>query len=173
MREKAGIKGFVHIQLFDKDGNLKTERKIENLVTTAGDQYYAKMIAAGVSPANAVAPTKASGMKLGTGSTAATKSGAAAALGAYILGSNNPYDASYPQTASNGGDTGWNVVYQTTWGAGDVTNAAITEVVLVNDGGTDGSSTAANTYARATFTAVDKTATDSLIITWTHTLLGA
>ena len=167
------IYGEVEIFLLDQKDRIKAHRFCTNLVTTAGDGYYAGKAITGISPANPSAPTAASGMKLGTGTTAAAKSGAGAALVTYISGSNNPFDSSYPQTEDLSGDTGFNAVYQTTWAAGDVTNSAITECVIVNDAGTDATSTAGNTYSRVTFTAIDKTATDSLIAVWKHKFLGA
>ena len=168
-----GIKGLVLIELFRKDGTLKYRDVVENLVTTAGDEYYAKKAIAGIAPASPSAPTAASGMKLGTGATAAAKSGAGAALVTYETGSNNPFDASYPQTIDEAGDTGWSASYRTTWAAGDVTETALTEAVIVNDAASDATSSAANTYSRVTFTAINKTATDSLVITWSHKFLGA
>lgn len=167
------IQGEVTVTLLGPDGEVKSEEVIKNLITTAGDEYYAKKAITGIAPANPSAPTAASGMKLGTGTTAVTKSGTAAALVTYETGSNNPFDASYPQTEDLAADTGWNAVYQTTWAAGDVTEAALTEAVIVNDAGTDATSTAANTYSRVVFTAIDKTAADSLIILWKHKFLGA
>lgn len=156
-------------------GRLKLLVPFANLVTTAGDQYLANRVIFGINSNGVSAPTAASGMKLGTGTTAVAKSGAGAALVTYITGSNNPLDATYPTAASAGGDTGWNTTYRTSWAAGDVTNSAIAECVLVNDAGTDATSTAANTYSRVTsptWTAINKTATDSLIVTWSHKLLG-
>lgn len=172
--EKFCIVGYGVAVLTDEFGRLKQVEPFANIVTTPGDEYYAKKAIVGVAPANAAAPTAASGMKLGTGSTAAAKSGAgAASLGAYITGSNNPFDATFPSAAAVGGDGGWNATYKTSWAAGDVTNAAITEVVIVNDAGTDATSTLANTYARAVIAAVNKAAGDSLAITWTHKFLGS
>jgi hypothetical protein len=168
-----GIKGIVTIELFDEDGNLKERQVVDNLVTTAGDEYYAKKAIAGISPANPSAPTAASGMKLGTGTTAAAKSGAGAALITYESGSNNAFDTSFPTTIDEAGDGGWSASYKTTWAAGDVTEAALTEAVIVNDAATDATTSAANTYARVTFTAINKTASDSLVITWNHKFLGA
>ena len=171
--DALGIQGIALVELFDKDGNLKFSEEIHNLVTDIGDEYYAKKAIVGVAPANATAPTAISGMKLGTGVTAAAKSGAGAALGTYISGSNSAFDTSFPSTENLGGGLGWNAIYKCTWAEGDSTNAAITEAVIVNDSATDATSTAANTYARITFTAVNKTATDSLVITWKHKFLGA
>ena len=65
-----------------------------------------------------------------------------------------------------------NAVYKTTWAAGTATNSAITEAVIVNDQATNATTTAANTIARVVFTAVNKTASDSLAITWNHKALG-
>lgn len=168
-----GIKGIVTVELFDECGCLKHREVINNLVTTAGDEYYAKKAIAGIAPASPAAPTAASGMKLGTGTTAAAKSGAGAALVTYEASSNNAFDASYPTTIDEAGDGGWSASYRTTWAAGDVTETALTEAVIVNDAATDATSSAANTYARVTFTAINKTATDSLVITWNHKFLGA
>jgi hypothetical protein len=171
--DKVGIVGYGVAHLLDGDGRTKQLVPFANLITTAGDEYYAKKGITGISPANPSAPTAASGMKLGQGSTAAAKSGAGAALVTYISVSNNLFDTSFPAAAAVGGDGGWNVSYKTTWAAGDVTNADIEEVVIVNDAATDATSTAANTYSRAVITQVNKTASDSLAVTWTHKFLGA
>jgi hypothetical protein len=112
-------------------------------------------------------------MKLGSGGTAVAKSGAGGALVTYITASNVAFDSSYPQTANLGGGLGVNSVYKTTWAAGTATNSAITEVAIVNDQATNATSTAANTYSRALITSVNKTASDSLAITWNWKALGA
>lgn len=165
--------GNLLIQLIGPDGNIKDERRADNLITDAGDLYYAGKAIASVAPASPSAPTAMSGMKLGTGTTAAAKSGAGAALVTYITGSNNPFDASFPATQNLGAGLGVNGQYKTTWAAGDVTNSAITEAVIVNDAATDATSTAANTSHRVVFTAINKTASDTLVITWNAKFLGA
>jgi hypothetical protein len=169
----VGMVGYGIVEVCGPDGVLKQVEPFANLITTAGDEYYAKKGIVGISPANPSAPTAASGMKLGTGTTAVAKSGAGAALVTYESGSNNPFDSTFPSAAAVGGDAGWNASYKTTWGAGDVTETALTEVVIVNDAVTDATSTAANTYSRAVFSAINKGASDSLAITWTHKFLGA
>ena len=166
---KPSFKGTLLIQLFGEDGALKDERKVGNLITTAGDEYYAKRGAAAVTPAAPADVTKVTGMKLGTGTTAAAKSGAGAALVTYETGSNNPFDATFPLLVDLASDTGWQIQYKTTWAAGDVTEAALTEAVIVNDAGTDATSSAANTISRVVFSAINKTASDTLVITWNHT----
>ena len=50
------------------------------------------------------------------------------------------------------------------WAAGDGTNAAITEAGVFNAASTG------TMYSRATFTAINKGASDTLQITWTYTL---
>lgn len=165
VKDGMGLQGTVTLELFDENGDLKDSRTVPNLVTTSGDSYYANK---GLPTSGG---TAANGMKLGTGTTAAAKSGAGAALtGTYISGSNNTFDSS---TIVGSGDTGRSIRYVTTWAAGDATNAAITEAVIVNDQGTDATSTAANTYARVVFSAINKTASDVLVATWDHTFLGA
>lgn len=163
----------VFIQLFGPDGKLKDERCVHNAITTAGDEYYAKRSAAAVVPAAPADVTKVTGMKLGTGATAAAKSGAGAALVTYESGSNNPFDATFPDLIDLASDTGWQIRYRTTWAAGDVTETALTEAVIVNDAGTDATTTAANTISRVVFSAINKTASDSLVITWLHTFNAA
>lgn len=134
----------------------------------------ATRVAAGVNSNGVSQPTLVSGMKLGSGSTAATKAGAAAALGTYLTGSNRAFDATYPKVTNLGSGLGVNVEYQVTWPAGTVTSSVIREVVIVNDSGTNATSTAANTIARGVFGAnIDKTANDTLVVTWNHKQLGA
>lgn len=169
-----GMLGYGVLELRDADsGRLKEAIPFANLITDAGDLYYASKMIVGISPANPSAPTAVSGMKLGTGTTAAAKSGAGGALVTYLTASNLAFDATYPQTANLGAGLGVNAVYRTTWAAGVATNSAITEAVIVNDAGTNATSTAGNTISRVVFTAINKTASDSLAITWNHKQLGA
>lgn len=170
-----GLKGAALIEVFHghpDNGDLKQVVEVENLITDAGDLYYAGMAIALVTPAAPAQPTKMTGMKLGTGTTAAAKSGAGGALVTYITGSNNPFDATWPVTSNLGAGLGVLGQYKTSWLAGDVTNAAITEAVICNDAGTDATSTAANTAHRIVFTAINKLSTDSLVITWSAKFLG-
>jgi hypothetical protein len=172
-RDHVGLVGFGVAHLLDGDGKTKELVPFANLITTAGDEYYSKKAITAIAPANASAPTAAVCMKLGTGTTAAAKSGAGAALVTYLSGSNAAFDSTFPTaTAVAGTDTGWQATYKTTWAAGVATNSAITEVVIANDNA-NATSSAANTYSRAVFTAINKTSSDSLAITWTHKFLGA
>lgn len=173
LHEKIGIVGFGIVEVRDAGGGLLIAQPFANLVTDAGDDYIAKKVIAATSPANPSAPTVASGMKLGTGTTAAAKSGAGGALVTYLSGSNAAFDSTYPQTENLGGGLGVNAVFKTSWAAGTATNSAITEAVIANDAGSNATSTAANTYSRTVFTAVNKGASDTLAITWKWKSLGA
>ena len=171
--DHTALTGIAHLALYGPDGELLHQDTVHNLITDAGDLYYATRGAAAVSPGGVTDATKVTGMKLGTGTTAPDKNGAPAELGGYISGSNNAFDSGYPQLNNLGADNGVEIVYQTTWAAGDATNAAITEAVIVNDQSSDLTSDEADTISRITFTAVNKTASDTLVITWRHKFLGA
>lgn len=165
--------GLAVVRLFDERGRLTFDETVHNLITDAGDLYIAQKVITAIAPASAAAPTAMTGMKLGTGSTAAAKSGAGGALVTYLTASNLAFDATYPQTSNLGAGLGVTAVYKTTWGAGVATSATIQECVIVNDSGTNATSTAGNTISRIVFTAVNKGASDTLAITWSHKFLGA
>lgn len=173
MQDSSGATGLVVVTLIDADGRIKSRQTVKNLITDAGDQYHVKRIAAAVAPLAPADVTKVTGMKLGTGTTAASKAGGGAALVTYVAGSNVAFDAGFPTTQDLGSGLGWTVTYQTTFGAGIGTSAALTEVALVTDAAADATSTAANTIARVVFAATPKGATDTLAITWAHKQLGS
>lgn len=172
MRDSVNVSGLVTVELHDDDGRLVWQETVHNIITDAGDLYLAQKAIVGISPANASAPTAMTGMKLGTGTTAASKAGAGAALVTYLSASNATFASTYPQTNNLGSGLGVEAVYQCSWAAGTATNSAITEVVIVNDAATNATSSAANTISRAVVTAIDKTATTTLTITWRHKILG-
>lgn len=171
--DSSGATGQVVIELIGPDGKVKSRQTVKNLITDAGDQYHVRRIAAAVAPSTPADVTKVTGMKLGTATTAAAKSGAGAALGTYVAGSNVAFDAGYPTTENLGGGLGWTVTYQATFGAGVGTSAALTEAVLVTDAAVNATSTGADTVARVVFAATPKGAADTLAITWAHKQLGS
>lgn len=170
--DTQGLSGTVTLCLY-RNRELIHRETVRNLITDSGDLYYATRGIYNVSPATPADATKMTGMKLGTGTTAVAKNGAGAALVTYLSGSNKAFDASNPSTSNLGAGLGVQAVYTVTWGPGVATNSAITEVVIVNDSGTDATSTAANGISRATFSAVNKGAADTLVATWNHKFLGA
>lgn len=170
--DATGLTGFGVAVLRGPDGDIKDVRTFKNLITDKGDLYIAQKIIADINPASASAPTEVTGMKLGTGTTAASKAGSGAALVTYISGSQKTFTTAYPTTEDLGSGLGVCAVYNCTWGAG-VATASITEAVIVNDAAANATSTAANTIARVVFTAITKAAGDTLEITWKHKVLGA
>lgn len=173
MRSDLTLHGIARVELWTPDGILKDFRDEVNLITDSGDLYYATRGVSAVAPNAPADATKVTGMKLGTGTTTPAKNGAGAALVTYLSGSNVAFDATFAKTVNLGAGLGVEAQYQTTWGAGTATNSAITEAVIVNDSGTNATSTAANTISRITFTAIDKQSADILIILWKHKFLGA
>lgn len=171
----VGIAGYGLAVVRFSDGSIKQRAPFANIITTKGDEYYAKQAIIGVPPVSASAGLSvANGMKLGNDSaTTASKSSTGAALVTYLTGSNAAFSATYPQTAAVGGDGGWNVTYQSAWAAGVATSSDIEEVVIINDYTSNATSTVANTYARAILTTINKGSGDSLTITWTHKFVGA
>ncbi len=142
------IRGHLLIELYGEDGNLKDVRETDNLVVTAGKNHIADQLKS--SPAQAAMGW----MAVGTGSTAP-------AAGDTLLGAEIDRNALTSRTAAT------NVVtYVGDWAAGDATNSAIAEAGIFNV-------VTANTItmlARATFTAINKGASDTLKITWTVTI---
>jgi hypothetical protein len=168
MRDLYVIEGFLIAQWYDEDGNLFHVSEQENLITSAGDLAYAtRAIGTGVAVAT--------GMRLGTGVTAAAKTGAGAAVVTRVTGSNLAFDSTFPSVAQTPPAAAI-ITYKTTYGAGVATSAtAISEAVIVNDAiASDVSTAAANTISRSVLSnPAAKAAGDTLILTWTHNFLGA
>lgn len=160
----------VDARVFDLEAQLAdmlSERLVtSNLITQVGDQYYGER-ASGIGGA----PAQATGMKIGTGSTAASKTGAGAALVTYLAASNKVFDGGFPASSLNGSSR--QIQWKVSWGAGVINGSALREVVITNDAAVDATSTAANTYSRALFGPMTLGVADTLAITWNHLLLGA
>jgi hypothetical protein len=154
-------------ELIGPDGQVKARGTFANLITDHGDQYYAER--AETSPA-----AIASGMRLGTGTTAVAKSGAGSAIVTYVSGSNLALDAG-PAASSLGAGLGWTVEYVATWAPGVATATGIAEAVITDETPlTNVAGVAGNTISRALLSpAVNKGALDQLVITWNHDALGA
>lgn len=174
--DNTAMQGTCHVQLIGPDGEVKQEDTYHNLITDAGDLYYATMAIAAIQPSNTSAPTKITGMKLGSGTTAAAKNGAGSSIVTYIAGSGQVFDSTFPKTANVGAGDGVEAVYQVTYAPGTATSSSINEVAIVNDAATNNSngSTAANTISRVVFNnAYNKGSLDTLAINWTHLFLGS
>lgn len=176
-----GLRAADHLGLSGHGWHLHTNEDDEvlglgvfaNLITDVGDQLIMER-AYGI----AGAPAQIVGMQLGSGVTAASKTGAGAAIVTLVAASLVAIDGGFPTSSQPGGaGTARRVQFRTTWAAGVATSTApaIAEVVLTNQGtGTQTAAPAANTSARALLsTTVQKAAGDSLIVTWNHDGLGA
>lgn len=164
--DQSSIHGHGVAVLTGPDGKPKQEIHFKNLITQVGDQVYGER---GAGVGSLPAPT---GMRLGTGSTAAAKTGAGAAIVTYVSGSSKAFTTG---TASSLNGNSRRITYVTQWAAGEATSSGIREVVVTNEASvTNVAGTAANTTARAVFgAAIDKQAGDTLTVTWHHDLLGA
>ena len=162
----AGATGVVRWVLTGPDGEVKESGTAYNTITRIGDQVLGER-GAGL----AGAPAAPNGMKLGTGSTAAGKTGAAAAAiasGTYLADSHIALQG-VPGSTLNGALR--QIRYTGVWAAGKATTAgAITEAVIVNDyaSGTNATSPEANTLSRVILTPAvgSKGAQDSLTLIW-------
>lgn len=135
------LEGKLHIKLFDKNGKLKKEVKIHNTVKNAGLYGIADQILA--------SPTlnKATHMAIGTGSPGAT------ALGAEL-----DRNAFTSKTRNNAV-----VTFVGDWAAGDGTGA-------ITEAGVFDAAASGNMWLSSSFSVINKTASDTLQITWTLTL---
>lgn len=176
--EASFLHGFVVAELTGPDGEVKARCEVPNLITNVGDQMYGER---GAAPSGVTPPASPTGMRLGTGAasggSAPAKSGANSTLLAYLSGSSQAWDSGYPQSALT---TGRQITYKVTYAAGTATTAsAITEAIISNNAvATAPSSGAAgdqaSTISRVALTGIgSKGASDTLTITWTHTLTGA
>ena len=140
------VTGQVSISLYDKDGNLKDGREIKNLVVNAGKGFIAsRMISGGASVM--------SHMALGSGTTAPAAGDTALES---LLGVREILDSSTSPASGV-------VLYTSSFEAGDATGA-VTEAGIFN-AATDGTM-----LCRTTFDTINKSATDTLSVTWTITI---
>jgi len=147
IREALSPKGELKIVLRDKDGNIKDERLVKNLVTTAGKTYIAARMT------DTSQPTDMSHMAIGTGSTAA-------AVGDTTLGTES---ARVALTGAEGSPSTNTIVYTATFGAGTGTGA-------LREAGVLNASSGGTLLCRTVYDVVNKGADDSITITWTITI---
>jgi hypothetical protein len=161
---QVGLWGVIVAELRDEHGALKQRKVVQNLVTSQGDKFAAAAIY--------TAAYSGWGMKLGTATTAAAKSGAGSfiAVGDYVSGSAKALDDSTPKA----GATADIVQFRRLWAAGEGTNATINRVAIVDNTTDAGEADATHTFAIAVFSgAINKGASDTLTVTWNVTYLGA
>lgn len=147
LKETPKASGQLHIVLRDKDGKVKDERKVKNLVVTTGVNYIADRMAD-------AAESAMSHMAVGSTSQAAAASDTT--LDPANSGAGEEARVALDSTTQTNED----VVYIATFGAGTGT-ATLTEAGIFNaaSGGT--------MLCRTTFGSITKGSSDSLEITWT------
>ncbi len=165
-RDRVRLDGFVVARVF-LHGRLRQQEGAPNLITQVGDQFYLER------PWSIGTVAAATGMQLGTGTTAVAKTGAGAAIVTYLAGSAKAFDAT---PVSSLVSTSRQIEVITTWGAGVATSSAITEAAVITQSvGTNAAAPAAATIARVKFaSALNKSNSLAvLVLTWHHTGLGA
>lgn len=163
--ERVGLTGLLIIEINDE-----IVEEVHNLITDVGDEFYGERAAGIAGP-----PDQVTGMRLGTGSTAAAKTGAGAAIVTYQSGSAKAIDGGFPTSSQPGGaGTARRIQWKTSWIAGEVDGAALREVVITNETPlTDVTGSAANTISRALFGPFTLGVLDTISITWNHDILGS
>lgn len=146
--ENLKIVGQVNVVLRDKDGNVKEDREIKNLVVNSGLAFIVSRMAG-------TAKSVMSHMALGSGTTAAA-AGQTDLIS--ILGIREAIDST-----TIAGTNNEKVVYVASFEAGKGTGA-VTEAGIFN------ALTAGDMLCRVVFPVVNKQADDTLAITWTLTL---
>jgi hypothetical protein len=137
------ITGAVEITLFDKDGQVKDQRSIKNLVVATGKTFIAaRMIGT---------PTVMSHMSIGEDNTAPD------------VGDTALLDEAGRVALASATSSGAVVTYTATFGAGTGTGA-IVEAGIFNDG------TTGTMLCSSVFPVVNKGADDGMSITWTVTV---
>ena len=147
MNDGLKLRGDVALVLRDKDGNVKDERNIKNLIVDSGLNFICDRMKND--------ETAMTHMALGSGSTAAAAGDTS--LGSQ-LGSREALDS---DTVSSN-----TITYTASFEAGDATGA-VTEAGIFNaaSGGT--------MLCRTVFAVVNKSADDSLSVTWQISLTAS
>lgn len=145
--EKLKATGKVNFKLFDKEGNLKEEKNINNLVVTSGLEFIAARMA------ESGRPTQMTHMAIGegTGTPSLSDVGLGDEAGRASL------------SVAGGTPSGTTITYAATFAAG-VGTGAITEAGIFNDG------TSGDMLCRTTFLVINKGVDDSLAVTWEVTI---
>jgi len=137
------VTGDVAITLFNKDGSVKDQREIKNLVVTVGKEFIAARMVG--------TPAEMSHMAIGSGTTAAAGGNTAlgSELGRVALGSDSASGVVVTYTASFPPGTG---------------TGAVTEAGVFN------AASSGTMLCRTVFAVVNKGADDAMSITWQITV---
>jgi hypothetical protein len=149
MGEGINIKGTILVELFDARGCLKDSRKVENIVTNAGRQAIIDRLQGST-------PAAAAFIAIGTGATAAATTDTT--LGTEVARSSSAAPLTQPDAHTDRCIE----TFAAGIGTGSITEAGR---LTANSGGV--------LMGRQVFTAVVKTSTDSLQITYDFTYIAA
>lgn len=143
IRDGFKLTGALEIKILDKDGNVKDQRNVNNLVVAAGKTFIAARMVG--------TPTAMSHMAIGAGTTAADAADTAleSELGRVALASSTSTGAVVTHTATFPPGTG---------------TGAVTEAGILN------ASSGGTLQCRSVFPVVNKGAADGMSITWTITV---
>ena len=143
LKETFKVTGAVSVVVTGKDGQIKDQREIKNLVVTAGKEFIAARMVG--------TPTEMSHMAVGAGTTAAAVGNTAleAELGRVALASDTSTGAVVTYTASFPPATG---------------TGAVAEAGIFNAG------TGGTMLCRTVFSVVNKGVDDAMTITWQITV---
>jgi len=145
MEDNLKLRGDVYITVKDKNGNIKEERKEQNLVVSAGLNFICSRMKDTTDGAM-------SHMGLGSGTTAAAAGDTDLES---ILGSREALDST--TVSSN------TITYVSSFEAGDATGS-VTEAAIFN------ASSAGTMLCRVVFGTITKAADDTMSVTWVITL---
>jgi len=145
MEDNLKLRGDVYITVKDKDGNIKEERKEQNLVVSAGLNFICSRMKDTTDGAM-------SHMSLGSGTTAAAAGDTDLES---ILGSREALDSTTVSTNT--------ITYVSSFEAGDATGS-VTEAAIFN------ASSAGTMLCRVVFGTITKAADDTMSVTWVITL---
>ena len=169
MENTVGLKGRVTYKLFDESGNIKQVGSACNIVTTQGDQYFVDQLSdAGAATLHL--------MVLGTSSTNVAKSDTW--VGSAFSGNGSAATGQGTVNPITNSGTPANLQLVGTFGVGYATSNGITRVGYTNmNPSADGNGTPSGTnffIAHGTISpTVNKSAGDSLVVTWDISFLGA
>jgi len=151
--ETLKLSGQLNIVLRDKDGKIKEERVVKNLVVNAGLAFI-------ISRMEGESKDVMSHMALGDDDTDATDSGKTDLQN--MLGSREALDTNSPTITGTNNEK---IQYVAGFEAGDATGS-VKEAGIFNSG----TAAAGDMLARTTFAVVNKAADDTMSVTWTITL---
>jgi hypothetical protein len=169
--EKSGLYGMVHYTLKDKDGNIKYETVVKNLITNGGEDMIQTAFSGGIAAADTIDT-----ICVGTGDgTPAAESGAGAALVTAPTGGSTPdyckEDASVTLVENGGASQQVEVDATFVGGTDFVADAGIDEAVLADTHpASNGIPGASDTFSRQTFATITVASGDSLTVKWTITI---